>query len=264
VSADESEVAFLSDNGGHANVWIAKTANGEMRPVTREFDPRVVVAVPVWSPVGDWINFLSSRGSKSSEVTLWLARPDGSDLRDLGVRGAWACWSVDGRWLYFSDSAAAGYRINKTSLDGGQPIVVRTDDAVGCNVSGDGSLYYAKMLAQGTGAWDFELRVANPENGPSRVIGRVSGARVPATAINLHAFPSPDGKWLAIPLLDGATTNLWALSTEGGEWRKLTDFGSRNVMIARRIAWSRDGQSLYASVSDVDSDIVMLAGLDGQ
>jgi tricorn protease-like protein len=67
-----------------------------------------------------------------------------------------------------------------------------------------------------------------------------------------------------MPLLDGSTTNLWAVSTESGEWRKLTDFGARNVMIARRIAWSRDGQSLYASVSDVDSDIVMLAGLNAK
>jgi Tol biopolymer transport system component len=122
-------------------------------------------------------------------------------------------------------------------------------------------LFYAKILTQATGAWDFELRVAQPENGPSRLIGRVSGARVPASAINFHAFPSPDGRWLATPLLDGSTTNLWAVSTDTGEWRKLTDFGSRNVMIARRIAWSRDGRSLYASVSDVDSDIVMLAGL---
>jgi hypothetical protein len=69
---------------------------------------------------------------------------------------------------------------------------------------------------------------------------------------------------LAVPLLDGSTTNVWALSTDAGEWRKLIDFGSRNVMIARRIAWSRDGKSLYASVSDVESDIVMLAGLTEQ
>ena len=33
-------------------------------------------------------------------------------------------------------------------------------------------------------------------------------------------------------------------------------------MIARRIAWSADGQRIYASVSDVDSDIVLLAGID--
>ena len=57
VSLGDSEVVFLSDNGGHTNVWTARVADGEMRPVTREFDPRVVVAVPVWSPRGDWINF---------------------------------------------------------------------------------------------------------------------------------------------------------------------------------------------------------------
>ena len=45
ASPDDSEIAFLSDNGGHANVWIAKVSDGEMRPVTREFDPRVIVAV---------------------------------------------------------------------------------------------------------------------------------------------------------------------------------------------------------------------------
>jgi hypothetical protein len=47
----------------------------------------------------------------------------------------------------------------------------------------------------------------------------------------------------------------------GGEWHKLTDFGSRNVVIARRIGWSRDSRSLYASVADVDADIVLFSGL---
>ena len=46
-----------------------------------------------------------------------------------------------------------------------------------------------------------------------------------------------------------------------GKWQQLTDFSGRNVMIARRIAWSRDGRHIYATVADIDSDIVMLAGL---
>jgi eukaryotic-like serine/threonine-protein kinase len=261
VSPDEKQLAFLSDNGGHANVWTARIADGEMRPVTRETDPRVVIAVPVWSPQGDWINFLSNRDSNNSDVTLWLTRPDGSETRDLGVTGAWVCWSTDGRWLYFSDTGQNGYRIRKVPTEGGDPVLVRDDNGIGCNQSGN-ALYYAKILTQATGAWDFELRVARPEDGPSSVIARVSGSRVPATAINFHAFPSPDGKWLAMPLIDGSTTNIWAVSTDSGQWRKLTDFGDRNVIIARRIAWSADGQHVFASVSDVDSDIVLLAGLD--
>jgi Tol biopolymer transport system component len=262
VSPDETAAAVLSDNGGHANVWTVRLADGEMRAVTRESDPHIVVAVPVWSPRGDWINFLSTRSSGTADVTLWLAHPDGSQPRDLGVYGAWACWSGDGEWLYYSALADGAYQVRKMRITDALIETVRTDDAIGCDTAKDGSaLYYARILAQSTGAWDFEIRVARPESGPSRVIGRVSGARVPATAVNFHALLSPDGEWLAMPLLDGATTNLWAVSTATGEWRQLTDFGERNVMIARRVAWSADGQYIYASVSDVDSDVVMFSGV---
>ncbi len=261
VSPDQSEVAFLSDNGGHANVWAARVADGEMRAITQEFDSAVTVAVPVWSPRGDYINFLSNRNTHGGDVTLWLARPDGSETKDLGVTGAWACWSNDGRWLYFSDLDKGAYRIRKLNVEGGQATTVRDDNAVASAVAPDGTLYYAKVLSQATGSWDFEIRAAKPENAASTAIGLVSSARVPTDAANFQAYVSPDGKWLAAPLLDGSTTNLWALSTSGGGWRKLTDFGSRSVLIARRIAWSRDGKSLYAPVSDVDSDIVRLSGL---
>jgi hypothetical protein len=64
-----------------------------------------------------------------------------------------------------------------------------------------------------------------------------------------------------MPLIDGSTTNLWALSTTGRGWRQLTDFRPRNVVIARRIGWARDGRSIYAALSEVDSDVVMVLGL---
>jgi Tol biopolymer transport system component len=261
LSPDESEVAVLSDNGGHANVWTARVATGEMRPLTRETDPGTVVAVPVWSPAGEWINFLTNRGTGTPDVTMWVARPDGSDSRDLGVRGAWTCWAPDGRSIYFSNLESGVYRIDKRSIAGGASTRVRDDNAIGCQVAADGTLYFASVLAKYAGAWDLEVRRARPENGPSVLLARVSGARVPTGAINFHALLSPDGRWLAMPLFDGSTTNLWAISTTTGQWRQLTDFADRNVVIARRIAWSRDSGFIYASMSDVDSDIVMIDGL---
>ena len=123
-------------------------------------------------------------------------------------------------------------------------------------------LYYSRVLVRATGVFDYEIRAASPENGPSQSIGRVSGSRVPGgTAINFQPYLSPDGKWLAMSLTDGSTSNLWALSTSDRTWRKLTDFRPKNVVITRRIAWSKDGKHLYASVSEVDADIVMLSGL---
>jgi eukaryotic-like serine/threonine-protein kinase len=260
MSPDESEVAVLSDNGGHANVWIARVADGSLRPLTREANPNVTIAVPSWSPRGDWINFLSNRSAPTKGVTLWLAKPDGSEAKDLGIEGVFVCWPADGRSIYYSASTDDGtYQMRKVPVDGGD--VVRTDDAVGCAITQDGTLYYGRILRVGSGGWDYEIRRAKPEDGPSTVMATLAGARVVAGAANFQMYPSPDGTSLAIPLVDGATTNLWALSVATGEWRRLTDFGERNVSIARRIAWSRDGRFLYAAVADIDSDVVMLTGL---
>ncbi|HYI95247.1 MAG TPA: hypothetical protein VEX68_17030, partial [Bryobacteraceae bacterium] len=251
VSPDETEVVFLSDSGGHSNVWAARTADGAMRPITREYG-RGVVAVPLWSPRGDLVQFLSSRKSARADVTLWLVKPDGSEPRDLEIAGVWACWSGDGQWLYYSDSEQGVHRIRKAPIDGGQPRTVRNDNTVACALASDGSvMYYSTILTQATGVYDYEIRAARPENGSSVAIGKVSGARVPVSAVNFQPFLSGDGKWLAAPLNDGSTSNLWALSTSDHTWRQLTDFWPRNVVIARRIAWSRDGKHLYASVSDV-------------
>ena len=60
---------------------------------------------------------------------------------------------------------------------------------------------------------------------------------------------------------DGQTCNVWALPTSGGPMRRLTDFGDRSVVIARRVAWSPDDNFIYAAVVDVDADIVSLDGL---
>ena len=72
---------------------------------------------------------------------------------------------------------------------------------------------------------------------------------------------SPDGKWLTMPLSDGATSNIWVQPTSGEAMRPLTDFGDRSVVIARRVSWSPDSKYLYAAVADTDADIVLLAGL---
>ena len=72
---------------------------------------------------------------------------------------------------------------------------------------------------------------------------------------------SPDGKWLAMPLTDGLTTNIWALSTEDGRWQQVTDFGNRAIFIARRVTWSADSRSVIAAIGEGDADIVLLDGL---
>jgi hypothetical protein len=75
----------------------------------------------------------------------------------------------------------------------------------------------------------------------------------------LQLLLSPDGQWLAVPLVDGATSNVWALPTSGGPMKQLTDFGHRCNVVARSVSWSADNQFLFAAA--VETDVVLFDGL---
>jgi Tol biopolymer transport system component len=140
-------------------------------------------------------------------------------------------------------------------------VAVRTDNALGPAVAPDGSaLYYIVPLENLSGSVDYELRAARPESGPSTLLARISGQRVPLWQ-GLHPVISKDGKWLAMPLDDSLGTNLWVASTSDGKLRRITDFSPKRTFIARRVSWSSDGKSLFAAVGEGDSDIVLMDGL---
>jgi len=179
------------------------------------------------------------------------------------VENAWMpCWSGDGRWLYFRSLADPSGNIQKLPIDGGSPVLVRSEAGAGQPaVLADGSgLYYVMPLrATVFGVWgaDHEIRCARPEDGPFETIGHISGGRVAIAPIMLHITLSPDGRWLAVPLSDGATSNIWVLPTGGGPMTPITDFGERSVVIARNVSWSQDSQHVYAAVTETETDIVL-------
>ena len=261
----DKEVAFLSDSGGHANLWIANAADGALRQITHERDPNVALGVPVWSPDGRAIAFVSSRGNPGLTFGVWLVDPDGSNLRNIANPGLGPAWSPDGRWVYYStrgSAAAPAVVLKKIPVDGGAAVTV-TSERLRNVIGSDGTtLYYLFERPLVDGTPEFEIRAASPEDAPFRVLARIPASRVPIWQIVNPAL-SPDGKWLAQALTDGFTTNIWALSTATGEWRQITDFGGRATFIARRVSWSSDGRSILAAVAEGDSDIVLLEGLAG-
>jgi dipeptidyl aminopeptidase/acylaminoacyl peptidase len=254
VSADGSELVYLSDSGGRANLWIANVATGESRQLTFDQEAGQGVSVPVWSPAGDRIAFLRSR---RGEPQLWTIKIDGSGLRQLPMGGYYATWSPDGQWIYFSPPNERPWRIARQPSTGGEIENVRQDDAVAPALAADGTMYYASMINPG----EFTICAVHPGQDDVRVLTRLSESRIPTSPALIHMFLSPDGGSLALPLLDGPATNLWVVSTRDGAMRPLTDFGERAVLMSRRIAWAPDGQSLFAAVEESDADVVSLTGL---
>lgn len=255
---DGSEIAFLSDSGGHGNLWVMSMQTGQLRQITFETDPGVAVGVPVWSPEGQSIAFVSSKGRSGFDFGVSLVDPDGTNLRNIAEKGLGMAWSPDGQWIYYAESSVGP--LYKVPASGGGPMRVRSEPTR--NVIGlhDGTLYYMVERALLDGRPEFEIRAATPEDGPSRALARVPASRVPSWQIVNPAL-SPDGEWLAMPLTDGLTTNIWALSTRTGAWRQVTDFGERATFIARRVSWSSDGGSIVAAVAEGDADVVLLNGL---
>jgi eukaryotic-like serine/threonine-protein kinase len=266
LSPDGREVVFLSDTGGHGNLWIQTLDSGQTRQITYAKEPGTILGVPIWSPDGSNIAYArieSSRGIR--DVAYWLVRPDGSENRFFLPNGTSVAWSWDSHWIYYFEyplsQKQSPARIMKIPAAGGDAIEVRKDYAIGPAPAPDGStIYYTLQLEVMNGLWDYELRKARPENGESTLLARIPGGRVPSWQTP-HPVISRDGKWLAIPLNDRLGTNIWLFSTEDGKARPLTDFGDRRTFVARRVSWSSDNHWIFAAVGEGDSDIILLDGL---
>ena len=154
--------------------------------------------------------------------------------------------------------------MKKIDAAGGTPVTVRLELAR--NVIGFSGTTMSCVVERPftDGRPEYEIRAATPEDGPSRLLARIPASRVPSWQI-INPSLSPDGQWMALPLTDGFTTNIWALSSATGVWRQVTDFGDRPIFIARRVSWSADGGSILAAIGEGDADIVLLDGLiDGR
>ena len=258
AAPDGDQIAYLSDSGGHSNIWVT-SRHGPARQITFEDDPSIAIGVPIWSPDGRWIAFVSSKGHSRFAFGVWLVRPDASELHQLIPRGLGVAWSSTGEELYYVENAQGP--MMKISVTGGPPVTVRSDPVRNMIGVHDSTVYYLVERALMDGRPEFEIRAAPLGNGPARVIKTIDAARVASWQVPFNPALSPDGKWLAMPLTDGLTTNIWALSTEDGRWQQVTDFGTRAIFIARRVTWSADSRSVIAAIGEGDADIVLLDGL---
>jgi Tol biopolymer transport system component len=249
ASPDGQEIVYLSDSGGHANLWIARVDGSKPpRQIYFERDPAAVIGVPIWSKAGDKIVFVRN---EAGSVREWLVNPDGSGPREFVHQGRAAVWSSQGRWLYYTTDVKDC--IKKIPATGGTPVDVRCG-ANSMGISSDGStIYYVPSSAR-----ENEIFMARPENGPGQLLARYPASRIPLSPEG-YAL-SPGDRWLAAPLKDGGTTNLWVISTADGSFRQVTDF-KRPTLIGRQVSWSPDGKSIYAAVVDIDADIISFDGM---
>ena len=255
------KLVFLSDSGGHGNLWVTDTEGRDQVQITHELDPAVSIGVPVWSPDGSQIAHVRTTAGNSEQ---WLVKADGSEARKLRDGGVFAAWSPEGAWLYYAirepDYCIERLRVADRSA---RPEQIRCEGAMAPTPGRDGSLIFQRQLVAPSGGFNYEIRRASSDRADSTLLLPIDGRRLPYdSAFGVPTALSPDGKWLAYAVLDGATANLWKVSTDGGEPQRLTDFGDRAIWIVRQITWAGpDGRFIYAAIADVEADIVSLSGV---
>src|SRR5262249_2107233 len=193
VSPDGKELVYLSDSGGHGNLWVVRADGSSSRQITFERDPAVSVGVPIWAPAGSQIVFIRADATRNGE---WVVNSDGSGLRELLPQGASASWSPDGKWVYYGLTHEGESCVWKVPAEGGAPVRVRCDGAVAPLLAPSGTLYFARTVQSGSKWYDWEICKTRRENGPSEVLARILSSRVPLDPVLMQIFLSPDEKSL--------------------------------------------------------------------
>jgi Tol biopolymer transport system component len=190
-------------------------------------------------------------------MNVWRLGADGSDPLQLthGSSDLVPFCSPDGKWVYYTDNAAAG--IFRVSIDGGKPETVPGTTIPGAFVvapsagtSPDGKIlpFFSESATNLTSRVELQLLdLDGGANPPRRTLQ-------PNPGVSGLAKFTPDGKALAYPITENGVMNLWIQPLDGSKGRQITNFKSGALA---RFSWSPDGKSLYLLRVATNSDVVL-------
>ncbi len=255
-SAQTREFAYVTDQTGEDEVWIADPERGRDRPIVtqKSFDKEEMPLIdsPAFSPSGDRIAF-------SRAARIWIAPVSGGApvrLTPLQRMQLAPTWSPDGNWIAFYSRGDRDGVMKARVGGGGDPILVYQTDARQCpfctpdwSPRGDWIAFYTN---QGTA-------LLSPEPGrPSRVI------RTPP----LQATGwSRDGGTLYGVAGENGKQRIVAIEIASGREHVVSEIPS-GVRLGTlwspglRLSVSADGKSLATTAMRYDGDIWTVRDFD--
>jgi hypothetical protein len=194
LSPDGSTVAFIKSNG--PMIFLQDTHNGEIRPLSGTADSDYH---PLWSPDGRWIAFVRSNDG------IYIIHPDGSGLKALTPSKHLtflAGWMPDSRRLVITTLGAQGSQVQLLDIDSGKledGFIINQRKGGNVQVSPDGKRLSFSETA--FGQMSYNVFVSNPDGSARRAVAGFKTLAASATTW------SPDGKWLAVSVVEEVNGN---------------------------------------------------------
>ncbi len=106
ISRDGQFVAFLSDRGGHTDVWVTQVGSGQFHNLTRGVEGELVnpsIRTLGFSPDGSLVTFWlrTHTGSAGGDISIWAVPTLGGEPIPYLEGAAEMAWSPDGNRLVY-------------------------------------------------------------------------------------------------------------------------------------------------------------------
>ena len=206
------------------NIWRVETSGPG---ATASSPPVAAISSTRWdtnaqfSPDGRRVSFASSR---SGDLEIWLADPDGGNTAQLTSLGAPQTgtprWSPDGQTIVFDSNLEGQYELYAISASGGKPRRLTSHPANDHvpSFSRDGRwIYFSTNRSGETQIWKM------PSSGGEAIQVTQNGGYV--------AFESPDGAQLYYTQTATAPSALWRLPVSGGRPVKVLEGVVRRAFV---------------------------------
>jgi serine/threonine protein kinase/Tol biopolymer transport system component len=244
----DGRIAFVSNEGGNADIWLADPDGGNRRQLTANGAMNIS---PVVSADGRYVVFVSLQDGKRN---VWRMNLDGSNPVRLtsGLEDSYPSISPDSRWVIYT--ALDGFKptLWKVSIDGSTPVQITDHIATTGVVSLDGrSIAYIYPESPDPFAPPNRLAVIPFEGGANINAFEIPFSGTVSAVINW----SRDGKSILYTATSNNVTNIWSQSVAGGPPKQITDFKD---MLMTGFAWSHDGKQLVCTLGTLVRDAILV------
>jgi Tol biopolymer transport system component len=264
-SPDGGQITFASDRNGNYDIYVMRADGSKVVQLTRDpfagfyYLRSPTDTMPVWSPDGEKIAFISGRSNgvmmSYDPLSIYVMNANGSHVvRSVWDQGTlsvdrWPAWSPEGSRIVFASQVyAANADVYLMNEDGSSVLQLTKDEGDDTTPAWSPDGGRIAFLSNRDG--NYNIYVMNADGSDATHLTR----DVAPDASGQPAW-SPDGSRIAFAAYRNGNTDIYVMDADGSNVTRLTS----EIGVDNEPAWSPDGSRIaFVSNGDGDDDIYLM------